>query len=441
MKKIVSFVLVLAMAFSLTFVLSPEAPALAASSGSISVSESEIGIGYEGTAIVKAPRAGKGEIYEIELAVNNDQLIDALSITDKSGVLGGNEFVVTYTTQAAGKLKITATFTREDDASIVSHASCTQTIVQPSLTVTPNEVEYRPGLTAKASVKNPAKEADPAFGISPNTATIDSNGNIIVSDAGTYEVTYTDENNNVTLVKTLVVKPASTSLSVQDQLVLHENDVRSGIAVSRSGIPNELAANIDVKISDDSVAEVDWTDETHTALKVSAKAVGTTVATISFEAAGYKKCSAVLTIKVVGENDPILTLSPTSMTLEKGDAKSLTISLDNTTATNVLLKVTGSKSNAYRGLAIDGYVSKNGVYVTVDGSNSVILTPKYNGTYYVTASANGADSRVCTVTVTGCHTLPQTGPDFTLVYVFAGLLLASLVALAVVNIKRKQSVQ
>ena len=128
------------------------------------------------------------------------------------------------------------------------------------------------------------------------------------------------------------------------------------------------------------------------------------------------------------------------MSLHKGDAKSLTISVDNAANNNVLLKVTGSKSNSYRGVAIDGYTSKNGVYVLVNGSNSVTLTPKYNGTYYVKASLNGAEA-TCVVTVTGCNTLPQTGPDFTLVYVFAGLLLASLMVLAYVNIKRKKAVQ
>ncbi len=444
MKKILSIVLAVAMVLSITFVAVPAQPALAASSASISV-EGSHRIGDTITLRIKAPNAGKGEKWDAEFSVNNEGLIDAIP-TAITGMLAGNSETATCKAVAAGTVKFKVTFTLNDesageDVSGVKSktASVEYQIKQPVLNVSPSSVTYSPSATATATVSYLPEGSSGSFGSSNGeVATVDSYGNIIVVGAGTTTISYTD--GDLVISKVFTVKKASAGLSVQDEITLHVDDVKN-IPLSKSGIPSDLYDEIEIANSNDSVAEVD-ANETYSSLKITAKAVGTTVATISFpkSSKNYEKVTTKIKINVIDENTPILTLNPTSMTLHKGDAKSLTVSVDNSANNNVLLKVTGSKSNSYRGVAIDGYTSKNGVYVMVNGSNSVTLTPKYNGTYYVTASLNGAEAK-CVVTVTGCSTLPQTGPDFTLVYVFAGLLLASLMVLAYVNIKRKKAVQ
>ena len=444
MKKFLSIVLAVAMVLGISFVAVPAQPALAASSASISA-EGSGRIGDTITLRIKAPSAGKGEKWDAEFSVNNEGLIDAIP-TAITGMLAGNSETVTCKAVAAGTVKFKVTFTLSDESAGVDvsdvkskTATVEYKINQPVLNLSPSSVTYSPSATSTATVSYLPEGSSGAFASSDVTvATIDTFGNIIVQGAGTATISYTD--GDLVISKVFTVKKATAGLSVQEEITLHVDDVRN-ITLNKSGIPSDMYSEIAIVNSNDSVATVE-ANETYSSLKITAKAVGTTVATISFPSTSnnYEKVTTKIKINVIDENTPILTLNPTSMSLKKGEAKSLTISVDNAANNNVLLKVTGSKSNSYRGVAIDGYTSKNGVYVLVNGSNSVTLTPKYNGTYYVTASLNGAEAR-CVVTVTGCNTLPQTGPDFTLVYVFAGLLLASLMVLAYVNIKRKKTAQ
>lgn len=445
MKKILSIVLAVAMVLGISFVAVPTQPALAASNAAISV-EGSNRIGDTITLRITAPNAGKGETWDAAFSVDNEGLIDAVP-GGKTGMNAGNSDTATCTAKAAGTVKFTVKFTLssessgEDVASVQTTASVSYQIKQPTLNVEPSSVTYSPSATATATLSYPPEGTNGDYASSEtDVATVDSYGNIIVVGAGTTTISFEDSNTGLKLSKVFTVKKAKASLSVQDEITLHVDDVRN-IALNKSGIPSDMYSDIEIANSSDSVATVE-ANETYSSLKITAKAVGTTVATISFPktSKNYEKVTTKIKINVIDENTPILTLNPTSMSLHKGDAKGLTVSVDNFSNNHVLLKVTGSKSNSYRGVAIDGYTSKNGVYVNVNGSNSVTLTPKYNGTYYVTASLNGAEAK-CVVTVTGCSTLPQTGPDFTLVYVFAGLLLASLMVLAYVNIRRKKAVQ
>lgn len=434
------------MVLGISFVAVPAQPALAASSASMSV-EGSHRIGDTITLRIKAPNAGKGEKWDAEFSANNEGLIDGVP-TAISGMNAGNSETATCTATAAGTVKFKVTFTLSsesagEDVSAVKSKTATveYQIKQPVLNVEPSSVTYSPSATATASLSYPPEGTSGDFASSDtDVATVDSYGNIIVKGAGTTTISFEDSTSGLKVSKVFTVKKAKASLSVQDEITLHVDDVKN-IPLNKSGIPSDMYDEIEISNSSDSVATVE-ANETYSSLKITAKAVGTTVATISFPktSKNYEKVTTKIKINVIDENTPILTLNPTSMSLHKGDAKSLTVSVDNSSNNHVLLKVTGSKSNSYRGVAIDGYTSKNGVYVNVNGSNSVTLTPKYNGTYYVTASLNGAEAK-CVVTVTGCSTLPQTGPDFTLVYVFAGLLLASLMVLAYVNIKRKKAVQ
>ncbi|MBQ3664321.1 MAG: Ig-like domain-containing protein [Clostridia bacterium] len=447
MKKILSIVLAVAMVFGISFVAVPAHPALAASDASISADGSHC-IGDTFTITVTAPNAGKGEKWDASFTLENANLIDSSTAPDPADfnpMSAGSSKTTTCKAIASGKIKFTVTFTLnsessgEDVSGVKTTKSASYEIKQPELNVSPSEVTYSPSATATASVSYLPEASSGSFASSDgNVATIDNHGNIIVQGAGQTTISYTD--GTLVLSKVFTVKKATVALSVQDEITLHKDDVRN-IPLNKSGIPSTMYSEITIINSSPSIATAD-PNSTYSSLKITALEVGTTVATISFPSSSddYQPVSTKIKINVIDENTPILTLNPTSMSLHKGDAKALTVSVDNSSNNNVLLKVTGSKSNSYRGVAIDGYTSKNGVYVLVNGSNSVTLTPKYNGTYYVTASLNGAEAR-CVVTVTGCNTLPQTGPDFTLVYVFAGLLLASLMVLAYVNIKRKKAVQ
>ena len=180
--------------------------------------------------------------------------------------------------------------------------------------------------------------------------------------------------------------------------------------------------------------------------KVKGLAKGTTTITYSVPATdNFNSATTNVTITVLDSTTPTITLTPTSVSMGSGkDYKYVTVKVQNLpVGTPLVLKVTG-KSGAYKAVLLNDLKAsqtKNGlkVYFTnPNGETTIKLTPKYNGTYTLQASAAGATTKSATLTVTGHSSLPKTGPDFTLVFVFAGLLIVSIGGIILVNTMKKK---
>ena len=103
------------------------------------------------------------------------------------------------------------------------------------------------------------------------------------------------------------------------------------------------------------------------------------------------------------------------------------------TRTNSRIQVTNSAGVAYSlplYLVLDSY---DNAYVWVKANAS--------GSVNFCVSANGADTVYRTFNVSGYPTLPQTGPDYTAIYIVSGLCLATLITAVILNVRKKKQEQ
>ena len=78
-------------------------------------------------------------------------------------------------------------------------------------------------------------------------------------------------------------------------------------------------------------------------------------------------------------------------------------------------------------------------YLDSDNDARFYIHPQYNGTTYYTISATGASNiQTHNLTVSGYTTMPQTGPDYTWVYILSGLCVAALAAAVTLNVRKKK---
>ena len=83
--------------------------------------------------------------------------------------------------------------------------------------------------------------------------------------------------------------------------------------------------------------------------------------------------------------------------------------------------------------------------VTLDanGYADVFVMPQYNGSVTLTAQSRGTEKKSRTFTISGYPTMPQTGPDYSLIYIataLSGATLAAAVTLSFIRKKREQQV-
>ena len=200
--------------------------------------------------------------------------------------------------------------------------------------------------------------------------------------------------------------------------------------------------NLTAYSSDPSVAVVSVPTGTSGTLTITGMKAGSAAITVGGTATGTTKTIIV----TVGNVKPVTTLSfnPNVSTLAKGESTVMTIHVDN--------PIVRSDGNAYakvalanRRVVVSDYnyskVNDREYWVRLDSSGNATVTikPQYNGSAKVTVTADSATAVSKTFTVTGHPTLPQTGQDFTLIYVFGACCLAAVATWVVLYARKKKN--
>lgn len=200
--------------------------------------------------------------------------------------------------------------------------------------------------------------------------------------------------------------------------------------------------NLTAFSSDPSVAAVSVPTGTSGVLTITGLKAGSAAITVGGTTTGSTKTIIV----TVGNVKPVTTLSvnPNVSTLAKGDSTVMTIHVDN--------PIVRSDGNAYakialanRRVVVSDYnyskVNDREYWVRLDanGNATVTIKPQYNGSAKVTVTADSATAVSKTFTVTGHPTLPQTGQDFTLIYVFGACCLAAAGTWVVLYARKKKN--
>lgn len=363
-------------------------------------------------------------------------------LSSKSGsITSGSSTTVNFIPTAACDETIEVTFTDASSVQIGSKPSVHLTATNPTLSLSAETVTYDPYLTVTANISNPdANESvtvSPSCGIAPSTNGA-SQYTLTPSQAGTYTVTYGSQS------KSLTVKKAPADLNViPSEVTMYVADTNTVDYTTSSDSTNVTASS-----SNSSVATA-TVDTANKKIKINGVAKGVAIITVEQQAStNYEAASKTIKVTVNDSSTPMITLNPSSTSLDKSHSnQSVEIIVNNPVKSSdgnyyANVKVTGDKKNAYKGLYLSGYRLQKGVNVLLTvsggvGKGTLVLAPKYNGTYVLTAT-NGTATGKGKVTVTGYHTLPQTGPDYTYVYVFGALLLVAIGGLVLVQVIKRR---
>ncbi|MDO4572225.1 MAG: pilus assembly protein N-terminal domain-containing protein [Clostridia bacterium] len=147
----------------------------------------------------------------------------------------------------------------------------------------------------------------------------------------------------------------------------------------------------------------------------------------------------------VGNPTPTITLgfNPDVSTLGYGDYSYLTIHVDNPTISSdgyAYVKLTRQNRRIY----VENYnYSHPSTYVywarlDASGNATVLVRPQYSGSTRLTVEHTGATAVYRNFTVTGYPTLPQTGQDFTLIYVLGACCLVAAGTWVIVYARKKK---
>ncbi|MEG1523921.1 MAG: LPXTG cell wall anchor domain-containing protein [Clostridia bacterium] len=144
----------------------------------------------------------------------------------------------------------------------------------------------------------------------------------------------------------------------------------------------------------------------------------------------------------IGNPTPTITAwyDPDSYTLNKSNPTwmGLHIHVENPTSNTVTIRRSNIRTFA------KGYSSHPSTYeytAVLDANNDArfYIHPQYNGVTHYKVYANGAATiQMHDITVSGYTTMPQTGPDYTWVYVLGGLCVAALAAAVTLNVRKKK---
>lgn len=149
---------------------------------------------------------------------------------------------------------------------------------------------------------------------------------------------------------------------------------------------------------------------------------------------GYKDVTVRNTLPV-----PVITATVDDRTLGKGDMSHLHITVDGGTPGQ---DVTITRSNIRTYAKNYDHHDRTYEYKKALDANCQVqfdIHPQYNGNTYYRISYSGATSvDTDTITVSGYKTMPQTGPDYTAIYVISALCLVVLAAAVTINVRKKK---
>lgn len=177
-------------------------------------------------------------------------------------------------------------------------------------------------------------------------------------------------------------------------------------------------------------------------LEITGKNPGSAAITVGGTLTGSTKTIIVVVGNV--KTATTLSFSPNVSTLAKGDSTVMSIHVDNPIVRSdghYYAKITLGN----RRVVVSDYnysrVNDREYWVRLDsnGNATVTIKPQYNGSVKVTVAADDAAAVSRTFTVTGHPTLPQTGQNFTLIYVFGACCLVAVGTWVVLYARKKKN--
>ena len=373
-----------------------------------------------------------------------DILVDGTSIDSGTGASHGAPITKTFSTTKESH-KVSATITADD--STPCPIADIEVISKKPVIKASSPVTYQPGLTINVTIENPM-DAGSLTVTDPDDAVVTASGSgaswtFPAAKAGEYTIDYGDGTIKAEQKKVTVAK-APANLSITESKI----KVLAGNASAVNFKYDSDATAPAVTITPSTLATAGTPTKTNASITAGANK-GTGTIKISVAATtNYLADEKSIPLEVYDSTTPMITASPNPINMDKNTpTQKVTITLtnpkvDSSGYAKVVAKMTGP-SNAYNGVYIDGYHKKAGntYAVAVSGSTTsfdVTLKARRSATYYLQIQ-NGDEILKVPVKVTGFSNLPQTGPDFTLVYVFAGLLLLAGAGLVVVSVLKKKN--
>lgn len=230
-----------------------------------------------------------------------------------------------------------------------------------------------------------------------------------------------------------VYKDADADFYVQVGVPAQVNVSKTAVSMSTLGNDNTILASVGAGGGD---LEVSSSNPSIVNISGLPYAPGTTSATLQL-VAGSTPGYAVITVSgsttsttrtimvtVGAPARPVITLTPGTATLGNGSSQVLNVDVTNPVPSsdgNYYVKLTLQNRRVYLTDYNYTHPSTYVYWVRLDasGHGTVTVNPQYNGSVRVTAEATNATAARATFTVNGSQysTLPQTGQDFTLVYV------------------------
>lgn len=287
---------------------------------------------------------------------------------------------------------------------------------------------------------------------SANTAiaTVDANGLVTAKAPGTTTITATSKVDStksagmsITVLRpTITLSPASVTISAAGAT----QTVTATLSPTDSA---DVGQNSGVTWTsgDSSIASVtpQGTNFTGGSATATVTGVKTGTTTLTCYANSDPAVSKTITV-VVGNPTPVITLTTGQTSLGRGSATTLYIHVDGARIVDAqkdpyaYVLITRSSRRVYA----EGYYSHPRTmqyYVRLDanGNGTLQIYPQYSGNVTLTAEATGAARKSITYSVSGYPTLPQTGQDFTLIYVLGACCLAAAAAWVIVYAKKKKN--
>lgn len=304
-------------------------------------------------------------------------------------------------------------------------------------------------------VSIPAASSDTLSWSSSNNsvATVDGAGVITARSGGTATITATSKISGTSKSKTVKVTSPSITVARPNPVSIPTIGGTATVTATLKKNGYDMASDVVWTSSDDSVVIISSSDGTadangYSTATLEAVKAGSATITCRSAADGYNSVRGSTTI-VVGSSSGTtsgdgtgITLSTDATTLGRNESATLYISVANPVYTNgeSWVKVTRASRRVY----LEGYDRHDSTmvyYVLLDGNGQATMTvhSQYNGSVTLTAAATSAKNQSLTYRVTGCPTLPQTGQDYTLIYVLGACCLAAAAAWVVVYAKKKKN--
>ncbi len=417
--------------------------ALAADNGSVSVVSggAKGGIGRTVKIKLTAPKAA-GD-WDVAISGISSGTINP-NVTD---IQSGSEKEVDYIApDTATTETMSVKYTNKVDSSISHTATLKLETVAPSMTINPTSGTYSTsGNTISVTVSNPAVNGKVTVSSPGSVSGSGSSYSVLLTDAGTYTIEYKNDDESTTYdSKTVQIRKKDPSISASETTItMYKNDTKQVVINTDSDYSGDI--NATSSASSKATAAVSGKTITITGVDVgTATIVASIPASTNYNASG----SATITVNVLDPSSPMITVSPSSVALNKSNtSQTVTITVKNPKVESdgkALVNVKISKpSSGYKGVYIDDSRVKGGITFSVPVSGStatftIKLKPRYSGTYTLQAT-NGSMKGTGTVTVTGYSALPGTGPDYSMVYIFAALLAIALGGIVLVNVLKRKN--